>query len=97
MNKRDRRTLLLSMKRDILNFLAVVAYIAVAFTFAYSVKCIAEVVHGEEVVEEIDEKREKREKRCKYYDACMARLSSSTLEAQHYHCVKYAEEKLKNK
>lgn len=94
MNKRDRRTLLLSVKRDILNFLTVVAYIAVALTFAYSVKCIAEAVHGEEVVEEIDEKREKRRA---FYDQCMARLSSSTLEAQHYHCVKEAEEKLKNK
>ena len=94
MNKRDRQTMLSNLKRDFINFLTAVAFIVTALTLAYGVKLVAEVVHGKEAIEEIDEKREKR---CKYYDACMARLSSSTLEAQHYHCIKEAEEKIKNK
>ena len=94
MNKRDRQTLLSNLKRNLLETLAAVAFIVTAFTLAYGVKLVAKVVHGKEAIEEIDEKREKR---CEYYDECMARLSSSTLEAQHYHCVKEAEEKLKNK
>lgn len=94
MNKHDRQYLLSQIKGDFLEILATLAFIATAFTLAYGVKLVVEVTHGKETIEKIDEKREKR---CKYYDECISRLSSSTLEAQHYHCVKEAEEKVKNK
>ena len=93
MNKRDRQTLLSNLKRNLLETLAAVAFIVTAFTLAYGVKLVAEVVHGKEAIEEIDEKQEKR---CKYYKACMDRVSSSTLKAQHYHCLREADEKVKN-
>ena len=93
MNKRDRQTLLSNLKRNLLETLAAVAFIVAAFIVAFSVKCIAEAVHGEEVAEEIDTQREER---CRYYDECMQRLSSSTLEGQHYHCLREADEKVKN-
>ena len=97
MNKHDRQHLLSQIKGDFLEILATLAFIATAFTLAYGVKLVAEAVHGEEVIKEVDLKRqEKCNQLEKLVQECILRTPEGMwLGTADALCRKQAEEKLK--